>query len=181
MWTSAFYGHFDLWELGHKVSFDPLKRLIYLNGEVDSISVKTDLYSDWKEWARLDGNLRFPPAIRAVGGDPIGGGEVTGSTFFLTNGWRIVVDRSLTIDGNLYSDDFDTPYHYDSKAKIVISKVSTLVEVVQPTLEGLSIPTPEEIANAVWSKDVSTFTVTGSVGAFVKNKILTVAKFLGLK
>lgn len=149
MWTSLYYGNFPYWELNHKVTFDPYNRLILLNGDVDTIDVRVDLYSDWKEWAMLDGNLRFAQAMRVVGGDPIGGGKVTGSTFFLTNGWRILVDRSVNIVGNLYSDDYDSPFHYDSLAKIAISTVSTLVEVATPNIEGISIPTAEEIAQAI--------------------------------
>lgn len=41
-------------------------------------------------------------------------------------------------------------------------------------------PTAEEIAQAVWDAQLADHTVAGSFGVFVK-KLLTVAKFLGLK
>ncbi len=45
---------------------------------------------------------------------------------------------------------------------------------------GGSGPTANEIAEAVWDRQMSDHTLAGSFGVFVK-KLLTVAKFLGLK
>lgn len=175
-----FYGQFDYWALNHKVSFDPILKLITIGSDITEITVRSDLYSDWKEWALLEGNSRYRPALRAVGGDRINATEVTGSTFFLTNGWRIYVDHAITFDGNLYSDDYDSPFLEAPGVKLVKQKVSTLVETVKPSLVGLNIPTAQEIADAVWSKNLTTISTTDSIGVFIKDKILTVKKFLGL-
>ncbi len=47
-------------------------------------------------------------------------------------------------------------------------------------VSGGSCPTAGEIATAVWEARLADHTTSGTYGAFVK-KILTLAKFLGLK
>jgi hypothetical protein len=39
----------------------------------------------------------------------------------------------------------------------------------------------QEVSNAVWNANIADHNITGSFGNFVQKKILTVAKFLGLK
>ena len=63
------------WLLYHKVVFDGENRLIIVNPGAPLVSVKTDIYSSWKEWAKLRDNAKFLPAIRTTGGDPVGLGE----------------------------------------------------------------------------------------------------------
>lgn len=113
------------------VTIDGLNKLIYINPEVTELSVKTDIYSNWKEWLLVRDNSRFLPAFRAVGGDPITGTtEFTGDTYFLINGWRIVIDHGCQINGVLYSDDFDSPYIEAENTKLVLNKVAALVQTV---------------------------------------------------
>ena len=91
-----------------KVTFDGTASLILVESGITELDVKVDLYSDWKEWALLTDNLKFLPAMRAVGGDPTVGGKYLGATFFLTNGWKIRTwegDHRLIVNGNLYSED----------------------------------------------------------------------------
>jgi hypothetical protein len=72
-----------------------------------SFDVKADLYSAWKRWA-LD-NPSFLPAFIVEGGTPIGNtGLFTGTSFILTNGWKLMAadhDHQVTLNGNLFSDD----------------------------------------------------------------------------
>lgn len=105
------------------VTFDPARRLIIeipagspedptLDNNIDVI----EIYSEWKVWAQQNGefgespeepNMRFPPAMRVVGGDPISDVQNLGSTFFLINGWRIKPaegSHRLTLTGNLFTD-----------------------------------------------------------------------------
>jgi hypothetical protein len=116
-----------------KVNFDGENKLILIHTGITEIDVKLDLYSDWKEWILIGDNSKYLSAMRAVGGDPISGTKQLGSTYFLTNGWRIKPaswDHRLFVVGNLYTDEGASPYlNVDgSYSVMIISEVSTLVE-----------------------------------------------------
>jgi len=157
LWT--YYS--DHWSFYHKVTFDGPNKLIRINEGVTSLDVKIDLYSDWKEWSdnqNPDGiiNAKYLPAMRAVGGDPLPGGRYLGSTYFLTNGWRIKPwsgNYRLTVTGNLYTEEGDSPYlAADGLLNniFVESTVSTLVETI-------GVGSSAEVAAAVWGEDLSTY------------------------
>lgn len=104
----AAYG--EQWALNHKVTFDGVNRKIIVSPYVDSIDVKSNIYSDWKEWLRLYDNSKFLPAIRTIGGDPVGGGLFAGDIYFLINGWKVEVASNLSVNGILYDDSGGSPY-----------------------------------------------------------------------
>lgn len=154
--VTANYGYWEFWapyapQEGfygeHRCIFDGENKLIFVNPNIASISVKEDLYSDWKEWSQVRDHAKFLPAIRTTGGDPVGGGEYTGDVYFLINGWRMIIDHSLNIDGVIYSDDFPSPFVQVEGTQIVTNKVSSLVTVIAPQVEvsGLTVPTAVEI------------------------------------
>lgn len=134
----------DYWLLFLKVSFDGATKLITVNDNETVIDVKEDLYSAWKNWMGTRDNLKYINAMRTVGGDPTTAGEFLGATFFVTNGWRIVLTAGVTIEGNLFSDDFDTPFTTAEGVVIAYSKVSNLIDQVAPTTETLT-----EVASSV--------------------------------
>jgi hypothetical protein len=166
------------WLLYHKVIFDGINRLIIIDPNESSISVKNDIYSSWKEWTRLRDNTKFLPAIRTTGGDPVGGGQSTGDVYFLINNWRVFVSSAAEINGVLYSDDFPTPFITDPSANIVRSTVSNLAQSLGFT--GTIDADNEQIAGAVWDYLMTDANTPGSVGERL-GKLLTVAKYLGLK
>ena len=165
--TTLFAVNFDYWNLYHKVTFDPLTRLISINAGVTDINVQRDIYSASKEWLKLENNLRFKPPVRATGGDPIPGGSPLGRTFFMINGWRIQLDSSVTIDGNLYSENYPSPFVNAPGVVVVRSKFSNLVDVAQPSLVGLNIPTATQNAAAVWDRLLASHTTAGSAGKVI--------------
>lgn len=134
----------DYWLLFLKVSFDGVTKLITVNSNESVIDVQEDLYSAWKRWIQTRDNLKYINAMRSVGGDPTVGGEFLGATFFVTNGWRIVLTNATTIEGNIFSDDFDTPYLTEEGVVIAFSKVSNLIDKVAPSTETLT-----EVASSV--------------------------------
>lgn len=71
--------------------------------------VGADVYSAWKRWILTDDGAQYAPAFIIEGGTPIGSsGLFTGTTYILTNGWKIRpanYDHQLTLVGNLFSDD----------------------------------------------------------------------------
>lgn len=74
-----------------------------------TFEVARDLYSAWKRWAQLIDNAKFDQAFLVEGGTPIGAtGLFTGTTFILTNGWKVKpanFDHQVLLNGNLFSDD----------------------------------------------------------------------------
>lgn len=148
------------------VRFNGHGRVIYVDPSVTQIDV-ADIYSQWKAWVKVegdDGNLKWLPAMRYSGKDPIPGG-FTGSTFFTTNGWRIVYNTSTTsILGVLFSEDFNTAfwnYGLQPIYPVIVSAVVNQVTSVQNVVTG----DIGEVPDAVWEH----------------LKALTVGKFLGLK
>lgn len=73
-----------------------------------TFDVRRDIYSAWKRWV-INSGAQFEKAFSVEGGTPIGDtGLFTGTTFILTNGWKLMPadhDHQATLIGNLYSDD----------------------------------------------------------------------------
>lgn len=199
--ANSFYGE-------QKCIFDGTNKLIYIDPSINEVSIKNDLYSNWKEWMQVRDNAKFLPAIRSTGGDPIGGNKYSGDIYFLINGWRIFVDHSMTIDGVIYSDDFPSPYVQQTGTQIVTNVVSSLLQTTSPQvtvneipaiddinakiisinsyLDSVltavqTLPTETEIKDSVWNAPISNYTATGSVGHYIQKRLLSVAKFIGLK
>ena len=175
----------DYWSLYSKVTFDGTTKIITVHPEVTALDIRTEVYSAWLDWAMLRDNLKFLPAIRYTGFDPIGGGQYTGDSYFLINGWKLSVDLAkVRVTGVLFSDDYATAYYTTNMVPQFPATVSSLVNTVSIAggsgvsaaelwtynNRSLSIapPTAQEIANATWAHSFA-------------NKLLTVAKFLGLK
>jgi len=103
-----FYGFYNLWELNHKVTFDGVERLIYVNSGEILLDVKEDIYSAWKQWVQQEDYMKYYAPFDTVGGEPIVGGQSLDTTFFLINGWKIKPypgSYTLSIIGNLFEVD----------------------------------------------------------------------------
>ena len=127
----AIWGAFgDLWSRNHKVDFDGPNKEIIVSEFVSGIDIKTDIYSDWKEWVQLYDNAKYLPAIRTIGGDPVGGGLFAGDIYFLINGWRVIIRGPTNINGILYNDEQGvSPYIVEDQGSVVAS-VSNLAYAV---------------------------------------------------
>lgn len=147
-----FFGFWEEWLSGHKVVFDGPNHLIYINPEITEINVQIDLYSDWKEWALFRDNLKFAAAFRSVGGDPLPGGDFVGRTFFLINGWRILLDHGVNFTGNLFTEEGDSAFIVEEGVDLATSVVSTLPEVLAPDLSNF--PT-DGLAASLWGAPVN--------------------------
>lgn len=91
------------------VTFDPdALRIIEIDASGDNELSVQEIYSEWKQWLLDDpARLAYPSAFRYVGADPISENQSLGTTFFLTNGWRIrpaETNHKLTLVGNLFTD-----------------------------------------------------------------------------
>ena len=142
-----------------KVSFDGVNKLIIVNTNETALSVREDLYSDWKEWAASSDNLKFLPAFRAVGGDEISTGIYVGDYYFLMNGWKIRPyegNHILLITGNLYVDGGGTPFVSTIGNYNVLISVTTSSKTEKVVLEGAGgIPQSDkdDIIEGVWAAD----------------------------
>lgn len=149
MALSLWIQHGAEWEANEKVSFNGADKIIRVNDGVTSIDIRGDVYSAWIRWFERDANSRFLPAMRFTGLDPIPGG-FTGSTFFVTNGWKLVYDPYVVaVNGILYSDDYPTPYFIESGQPVYPATVSAL---------GIQAPggsDPVAIANQVWAQSTA--------------------------
>jgi len=156
------YGDWDFWSPydpdaaygPQKVTFDGPNRLILINeGETD-IDFREDVYSNWKEWLLTRTNSQFLEAISVVGGDPLPGSRILGSTFFLENGWKIRSwegDHILTITGNVFARDGSDPVLPPlGDFKVTVNfNTSTLVEGGRQVGAELGIDTVIQI-DEVW-------------------------------
>lgn len=137
------YANWDFWELydptvsfgSQKVTFDGPNKLILINEGVTEIDFREDIYSNWKEWKLIDNytNARYLQALSVVGGDPLPGDRILGSTFFLENGWRIRSwegNHILSIEGNVFTREGEDPVLPPiGQYKVTVNfVVSTLVE-----------------------------------------------------
>jgi hypothetical protein len=119
------------------VTFDGVNLLIILDNTDLIVDVETDLYSEWKEWSLLSDNLKFPPAFRSVGGDPLTPGIDLGATFFLNNadGWRIKPAESsetYSVIGNLAPEDSSLPLTVPTDGAFTV-----LINGLQPVTQNV--------------------------------------------
>ena len=143
-----------------------------------------ELYSRWKIWSQLDDNLKYSQAFRTVGGDPTVTGEFLGTTYFVLNNWVIEPcssSHTLTVVGNIFTDEGDSPFqqpvgNYEIMIYNQFSNLSTVHEV---STTGTTL-TATEIRDTIMNTDLRTLTDNTTFGGWVANKLLTVAKFIGL-
>jgi len=118
------YGNWQFWSVydtandlygNHKVTFDGPNKIIIVNEGVTELDFREDVYSNWKEWLKDPNqqNPEYPPAISAIGGDPLPGDRALGTTYFLENGWRMRTwegDHELTVTGNFFTREGDSAF-----------------------------------------------------------------------
>lgn len=169
----------DQWKLNHKITFDGPNKKIYLGPSTAAIDVRADLYSSWKEWVQLYDNAKYLPALRTIGGDPVGGGQYAGDLYFLQNGWQVVVDKPLVVTGTLYHDDGISPYIILGGGGVTAT-VSAVVQSLGFNGTVNNIVEPNILPEDIWNYLLVNANAPGSVGERFKS-LLTVAKYLGLK
>ena len=159
----------DHWNFYHKVTFDGPNKLILVNEGVTELDVKVDLYSDWKEWVNENPDdlidSVYLQAFRGVGGEPLPGGQYLGDTYFLVNGWRIKPysgSYSLSINGNLYTEEGVSPY---VPADGLLNNI-----FIESTVSALAVGalTSATIAQAVWDAYESDHTTDETFGLAIQ-------------
>ena len=178
------FGHWAEWALEEKIVFDGVNKLMVVYDHVTTLDIQEDVWSAWVRWRGMDnrGYDRFEDAMDFSGYDEIpdgrGGTTRTGLTYFLTNGWRLVINLSqVAVFGVLFSRDFETAYYTDElvgqKPATVSSLVNSAVVTTNVVTGDLStVPTAAETAAAVWSEAVRTLTENTGLSAEESAKLL---------
>lgn len=170
------------------VTFNGISKIIKIDQGVTSISIQ-DVYSRWKEWIILSDNIKYLPAFRYVGGDPTVNGQRLGTTFFMVNGWKIEPfsgDHVLVVDGNIFSDDSTNVFvkpsgNYNILITNQFSNLSTVVETSTGGGSGSNV-SASAIAQEIWNTNINStpFNQSGTIGNYLRDKLLTIKKFIGL-
>lgn len=170
------------WASGAKVDFDGFNKHIIVHPEVTTLDIRTEVWKAWLDWHEdSQDNQRWPFAMRYSGFDPIPGGE-SGGLFFLINGWKLIIDfNKVAVTGVLFSDNYSTAYWSSSGLPLFPATVSSVVNSIVNTTVVQVPADPADIAAEILATPVTGTMASGSLGEFIVKKLLTVAKFLGLK
>ena len=144
-----------------KVTFDGPNKIIIVNEGVTELDFRVDVYSAWKEWI-LDPtqvNAKWEEAVSAVGGDPLPGNRLLGTSYFLENGWRMRTwegDHELTVTGNAFTREGDSLFvpTLNPWTITINLNTSTIVETILPET-SLTAGDISSIAAAVWAEQIS--------------------------
>jgi len=144
-----------------KVTFDGPNKIIIVNEGVTELDFRIDVYSAWKEWI-LDPtqvNAKWEEAVSAVGGDPLPGDRLLGTSYFLENGWRMRTwegDHELTVTGNAFTREGDSLFvpTLNPWTITINLNTSTIVETILPET-SLTAGDISSIAAAVWAEQIS--------------------------
>lgn len=167
-----------------KMTYDAPNKLFILKTSVTDFDVVVDLYSDAKEdWLSnsLLNKFRFP--IIAIGGQAIGGGRVISPYIMLRYSWKVrpqEADHTLTVAGNLITDDESSPFasvlgDYQVIIKSIVSSNSL-------TASGTALSPSDltSIINGVWDEAIASHATPGTAAKILKD-IKTKATIASLK
>jgi len=182
-----------------KVSFDGPSKQIIILPNISDISVIDDIYSEWKRWVQLIDNAKYESALRTFGGDNTIASQVAPQYFFLTNGWRILIDGDNTnyvsVSVNLYTDEGDTPFILINGAQVtnktsdapvvsIAGNTSALTAEQDAQLMGLTnyddtnlITKIDDIPRNVWEYVNRSLTNIGVDVQFVNGVAVTIDDF----
>ena len=154
-------------------SFDGNTKVISVVSQ-STVSVR-ELWSRYLDWYFSSDNSKYLPAFRTVGGDSIDSSEGTSIPIYsyLTNGWRIKpMESNHTLkvnDGVLLVDGGGDPFINTVGSYVVRIVLSQPVQAITVATGGTAGSTPEEVADAVWNRDLTTHTTTGTSGKILSD------------
>lgn len=155
--------------MSHNIAtFSGTERLVVLDPGVINFDVQ-DLYSDWKEFTVSGSNLKFAPAFRTIGGDPLSVGIDAGAYFFLQNqvsgtstgNWRLKpaeADATVSIAGNLVAQDSTLPLAIPTAGDFTV-----LLLGLQPITQNVDTILTE-VQDAAYGDAVTIDTTNGEAG-----------------
>lgn len=126
------YNFWSEWELQEKVNFDGSNKIIKVYPHVTDLDIRADVWSAAVRWLAMlnRGYDRYLEPMERTGLDPIPNGQ-TGDSYFLQNGWKLVVDFSkVRITGVLFSRDFESAYYTEELGIQFAAQVASIVNTV---------------------------------------------------
>ena len=138
------------WADDDKVAFDGDLKLIYVLEGTTALDIRIDVWSAWVRWQERYLDEIYLLAMRRSGLEttPLG---PTGDVYFLTNGWRLVVDFSkVRITGVMFSDNYDSAYF--TPVTLNIQYAAEIAGVVS-AIEVPAVPTSIDTASAELIRD----------------------------
>lgn len=165
-------------------SFDGVNKVISISSQT-TMSVR-DIWSRYLEWVATSDNSKYLPAFRTVGGDVIDGAEGTSIPIYqyLINGWKIKpmeANHTLKInDGVLLVDGGGDPFVNTSGSFVVRINYSQPVQAITVANGGGGGASAEDVATAVWDRDLSTHTTSGSAGKSISDILKKVKLVLNI-
>lgn len=168
------------------ISFDGETKIATLSSGTTTLDVK-DFWSRWVDWAGTGTNSKWLPAMSQVGGNDI---DITAGTsippyIYLINGWRIKpqeASHTLNITGGvLLVDGGGDPFINTNGNFIIRINYSQPVQAITVTNTVGGVGTVNEVRDAVWGADMSSYNTANTFGYYIKAKILSISKYIGLK
>lgn len=169
------------------ISFDGVTKIATLSSGTVTLDIK-DLWSRWVDWSGVGTNSMWPPAMSQVGGNTIDAASGTSIPpyIYLINGWRIKpqeANHTLSVtNGVLLVDGGGDPFVNTDGSFIIRINYSQPVQAITVTTNiGGGVGTVSEVRDAVWGADMSSYTTPNTFGYYIKAKVLSIAKYIGLK
>ena len=150
------------------ITFDPSTKRIILD---TTMVTSAEIWVAWVDWVVASDNSKYLPALKQVGGDDLGSGLLIPPYIFLLNGWRVrpmEANHTLIITGNLFVDGGGVPVVPTLGTYNVSAQFTVPMQAQAISTGSGSAPTAAAVADAVWTHSFT-------------SRLLTVAKFLGLK
>lgn len=159
--------------MAQKMTYIPGSKLFVLNSGVTDFDVVVDLYSDAKEdWLTNTVLNKFKFPLLAIGGQAIGGGRVISPYIMIRYGWKVrpqETDHTLTVAGNLITDDETSPFvnvlgNYQVEIKSIVSSNSLTASGTALSASDLT-----SIINGVWDETIVGHTAAGSAAKILRD------------
>jgi hypothetical protein len=163
------------------ISFNGATKVITIgyDGPLTTVTA-ADIYSRWKDWVAA-GNAQFEQAFsESVGGNELGGGVSLSGYYFIRNdiGWRIKPsenDYELTVSGDLYPADANTAFIIPPTGDftVLISFQRSAASYVTASGGGGGSIDYNQVAQAVWNRDMSSHTTPNTFGKRIRDLLPT--------
>lgn len=165
------------------LTFDRVLKNIIVGAGDELLGIQ-ELYDKVRDFEDEPANLDLAQIISAGGKESLGGAITVGITATLLDGWQVLfttTSQDTRLDGgNIVAldeaGDSQSPLANTDIVTIAASSSATIVQ----TGSGVLPSDIDDIADAVWDEAIADHTSTTAFGGFVQ-KLLTLAKFLGLK
>jgi len=164
------------------LTFDRDNKLVIVDSPAVSVSIQA-IYDAVRGYEDDLTSLDLTKIVDGFGKQNLGGGLYVATTLVLLDGWKLQFEARgapdtvacLVTGGNLVSEDASNPIEPSAYTQVTIAQSTSAA-----FLEGSGV-TAADVADAVWDEAMSGHATSGTFGLQIGRKLLTFAKWLGLK